>query len=418
MPVDGEDTHRGAIAILEARWPAQGAGVQLFPATRGTQPAATRPRPIRLCPGTAALPPARRDRHLVPRRGQRHAYWKAGWRSTSLCRDQPVPSPWRHHPIMPVPRRTGASSPKLAQAIPACPCRCGCGRTPVQAGSRSPWSSGLIPASTGQTAVRDLLKRIPNLWADLAFRNDHASGGKVDAGWRCGLRGLPRPLHGRHGYLHARALALYRRACEMVARLAGRSARAAGGKDRLPKRRGAVRPHRVPAGTVNMRTVAPVAILAAILLTATTVPALACADIPVSARIIEGPHFKVITLSDPVPIPLNAPFALDIWICDGRTLAELPRLTHVDAQMPAHRHSMNYQARITKRDWGVYRAEGLLLHMPGEWEFSFELRRRGSLGTADLSLQRTMIRLLVAFPCCSSAVWRRHRMHHPFDARR
>lgn len=32
--------------------------------------------------------------------------------------------------------------------------------------------------------VRGLLKKHPNLWADLAFRNDHASGGKVEAEWR------------------------------------------------------------------------------------------------------------------------------------------------------------------------------------------------------------------------------------------
>lgn len=33
-------------------------------------------------------------------------------------------------------------------------------------------------------AVREMLKRHPNLWADLAFRSDHASGGKVDPDWR------------------------------------------------------------------------------------------------------------------------------------------------------------------------------------------------------------------------------------------
>jgi hypothetical protein len=33
-------------------------------------------------------------------------------------------------------------------------------------------------------AVRDMLKRYPNLWADLAFRSDHASSGKVDPDWR------------------------------------------------------------------------------------------------------------------------------------------------------------------------------------------------------------------------------------------
>ncbi|MBK7061773.1 MAG: amidohydrolase [Rubrivivax sp.] len=33
-------------------------------------------------------------------------------------------------------------------------------------------------------AVRDMLRRHPRLWSDLAFRGDHASGGKVDPAWR------------------------------------------------------------------------------------------------------------------------------------------------------------------------------------------------------------------------------------------
>ena len=32
--------------------------------------------------------------------------------------------------------------------------------------------------------VREMLKRYPNLWCDLAFRSDHAAGGKVDPEWR------------------------------------------------------------------------------------------------------------------------------------------------------------------------------------------------------------------------------------------
>lgn len=114
-------------------------------------------------------------------------------------------------------------------------------------------------------------------------------------------------------------------------------------------------------------------LLLAAMLTAIGAPAFAwaCADIPVNARIIEGSHFRVVALPDPAPIPLNMPFALDIRICDAR-MAEVPRLTLVDAQMPAHRHGMNYTPKVTKQDWGVYRAEGLLLHMPGEWEFIFE----------------------------------------------
>jgi hypothetical protein len=39
--------------------------------------------------------------------------------------------------------------------------------------------------------VRALLRRHPNLWCDLAFRNDHASGGKVAPGWRAAFLEFP-----------------------------------------------------------------------------------------------------------------------------------------------------------------------------------------------------------------------------------
>ncbi len=80
--------------------------------------------------------------------------------------------------------------------------------------------------------------------------------------------------------------------------------------------------------------------------------------------------------SQPAPIPLGQPFALDIAICPA------PRSLAVDAHMPAHRHGMNYQPSITNPAPGRYRAEGLVLHMPGAWEFVFEL------GLADGQRQR------------------------------
>jgi hypothetical protein len=39
--------------------------------------------------------------------------------------------------------------------------------------------------------VREMLRRHRNLWCDLAFRSDHASGGKVDAGWRAAFLEFP-----------------------------------------------------------------------------------------------------------------------------------------------------------------------------------------------------------------------------------
>lgn len=70
----------------------------------------------------------------------------------------------------------------------------------------------------------------------------------------------------------------------------------------------------------------------------------------------------------PSPIPIGKPFALQIVPCN----AAPERLT-VDAVMPAHRHGMNYHPKVIKTKNG-FRAEGLLFHMPGEWEFVFDLR--------------------------------------------
>lgn len=39
--------------------------------------------------------------------------------------------------------------------------------------------------------VREMLRRYPRLWCDLAFRSDHASFGKVDAGWRAAFLEFP-----------------------------------------------------------------------------------------------------------------------------------------------------------------------------------------------------------------------------------
>ncbi len=39
--------------------------------------------------------------------------------------------------------------------------------------------------------VREMLRKHPKLWADLAFRSDHAALGKIDAGWRAAFLEFP-----------------------------------------------------------------------------------------------------------------------------------------------------------------------------------------------------------------------------------
>lgn len=65
-------------------------------------------------------------------------------------------------------------------------------------------------------------------------------------------------------------------------------------------------------------------------------------------------------------------FAIDLLICKAGQ-AWSPERLKVDATMPAHRHGMNYRPRIKQRSVGRYTASGLLLHMPGQWRFHFDL---------------------------------------------
>jgi hypothetical protein len=41
--------------------------------------------------------------------------------------------------------------------------------------------------------------------------------------------------------------------------------------------------------------------------------------------------------------------------------------------MPEHRHGMNYRPVVVARGAGLYRADGLMFHMPGRWEIHFDV---------------------------------------------
>lgn len=112
-------------------------------------------------------------------------------------------------------------------------------------------------------------------------------------------------------------------------------------------------------------------------------PAIACTPPALEgARRIEGARHVLLLRSAPAPVPLNAPFAIELALCarDGAAVA-LPR---VDAWMPAHRHGMNYRPSVTALGPGRFRAEGLLFHMPGRWEFVVEVAGERLAARQDL----------------------------------
>ena len=75
----------------------------------------------------------------------------------------------------------------------------------------------------------------------------------------------------------------------------------------------------------------------------------------------------------PNPVPLAEPFALEVTATapDGSPLKDGTLL--VDCTMPHHGHGMNVRPAVKQLVPGAWRAEPLLLHMPGRWELSFDI---------------------------------------------
>lgn len=104
----------------------------------------------------------------------------------------------------------------------------------------------------------------------------------------------------------------------------------------------------------------------------------ACGDALGAGKLVAASAaYEVAFRPDPAPIAVSRHFALDIAVCP-KAGANPPTSLAVDAHMPAHRHGMNYRPTVAMLAPGRYRAEGLLFHMPGEWEFRFDLSAAGA----------------------------------------
>jgi YtkA-like protein len=98
----------------------------------------------------------------------------------------------------------------------------------------------------------------------------------------------------------------------------------------------------------------------------------ACGDELGSARRLEGDRYVVAYVTVPAPIVAGAHFVVDFVVCARAGIAT-PDSVRVDAMMPEHRHGMNYRPEIVAAKNGRYRAHGLLFHMSGRWDLTFDL---------------------------------------------
>lgn len=115
------------------------------------------------------------------------------------------------------------------------------------------------------------------------------------------------------------------------------------------------------------------AVVAALLLTPLVVAAQACSsEIPDGKR-IESERFSLGFRTRPAKIIVGQHFMVEFVVCPKGAVTALQSV-RVDAHMPAHRHGMNYTAVVSLAEGGRYLAQGLMFHMPGHWEFVFDLR--------------------------------------------
>ncbi len=106
-------------------------------------------------------------------------------------------------------------------------------------------------------------------------------------------------------------------------------------------------------------------------LVAIAMPATAC-ELPGGGKTVENPRYSVVYRTQPGRISIGEHFAMEFAVC-AKGAKGLPASVGIDAWMPEHRHGMNYKAGIRSLGEGRFRAEGLMLHMPGRWEFVFEI---------------------------------------------
>lgn len=92
------------------------------------------------------------------------------------------------------------------------------------------------------------------------------------------------------------------------------------------------------------------------------------------AQRVDSPRYIVVFAPRPAPWALDRHFAIDLEVCP-KAGVPMPDQVRVDARMPEHGHGMNYRPSVHAQGPGRWRAEGLLLHMAGRWELSFELQR-------------------------------------------
>lgn len=106
-----------------------------------------------------------------------------------------------------------------------------------------------------------------------------------------------------------------------------------------------------------------------------------------SVHDLNTPSWNVRVSVDPAQVPTNEHFTAIVQVRSKTKEKLSPKAIRIDADMPAHGHGMNTKPRVTKVEDGKWKVEGLLFHMPGDWELYVDVGEGQSLERATLPLK-------------------------------
>lgn len=80
----------------------------------------------------------------------------------------------------------------------------------------------------------------------------------------------------------------------------------------------------------------------------------------------------------PEKIAIGEHFSVQVQMCENAPGVKIGTV-RLDADMPEHRHGMNYRPTVNAKGHGVYTGHGFLFHMPGRWRFLADIEVDGKM---------------------------------------
>ena len=213
-------------------------------------------------------------------------------------------------------------------------------------------------------AIGAMLKKYPRLFADLAFRSDYASNGELDPAWRKLFDQFPdRFMAGTDTYTPER-WAYIGDYAQWMRQWLSKLPSPLREKIAFQNGENLFKPYQARLGNpvANSGTVSTAATCAA-------------SDGWAPATNAKGEKIYV-KATQPI---LSRMFSAELSTCSDQALS----VKALDIVMPEHRHGMNYKPELTQLNAYTVKATGLLMHMPGQWQWQIDAQTGPRSGVAS-----------------------------------